>query len=117
MPAKRDLTKVTRNLKLLLDTLNKSQNQEDFSTLGEDTQSNSDILDQSAQDEQSDLISIFVSKMSENKKLISQAMERVKLGTFGKCIDCDGNIPIPRLEVIPYAPRCLSCQKIEDEKS
>lgn len=41
---------------------------------------------------------------------IDAALERIDEGSFGWCIDCGAPISAGRLEAIPYAARCLSCQ-------
>lgn len=43
-------------------------------------------------------------------KLVNDALERFDLGTYGLCLDCGQEIDAARLEAIPYAPLCLSCQ-------
>ena len=43
-------------------------------------------------------------------KLVNDALERFDLGTYGLCLDCGQEIDTARLEAIPYAPLCLSCQ-------
>jgi RNA polymerase-binding transcription factor DksA len=37
------------------------------------------------------------------------AVERIDLGTFGKCERCGKAIPKGRLEAIPYARICMNC--------
>lgn len=41
---------------------------------------------------------------------IDDALSRVKDGTYGTCADCGVEIPRDRLEALPWAVRCLSCQ-------
>jgi DnaK suppressor protein len=43
-------------------------------------------------------------------KLVSDALDRFDNGTYGLCLDCGQEIDASRLEAIPYAPLCLSCQ-------
>ncbi|CAG0930744.1 General stress protein 16O [Thermoflexales bacterium] len=43
-------------------------------------------------------------------KLVDDALARLDNGTFGLCLDCGQEIDAARLEAIPYAPVCLSCQ-------
>ena len=42
---------------------------------------------------------------------IQDAVERVDAGTFGVCENCQKEIPARRLEVLPYARHCVSCQR------
>ena len=39
------------------------------------------------------------------------ALSRLDAGTYGACVACGGWIEPARLEAIPYAERCLSCQR------
>ncbi|VTU22353.1 DksA-like zinc finger domain containing protein [Variovorax sp. PBL-H6] len=42
---------------------------------------------------------------------IADARERMDLGTYGSCVDCGADIPVERLEVLPFSDRCVSCQE------
>jgi DnaK suppressor protein len=42
---------------------------------------------------------------------IEDALVRLDDGTYGVCEDCRTPIPSGRLETIPYARRCLNCQR------
>lgn len=39
-----------------------------------------------------------------------QAIARLDAGTYGICTSCKGQIPLERLEVIPFAELCVNCQ-------
>ena len=47
---------------------------------------------------------------------VSDALRRIKNGTFGNCEECESKIPVKRLEVFPSARYCVKCQE-EFEKS
>ena len=38
---------------------------------------------------------------------IDAALERLKAGTHGRCVDCGAEIPADRLEALPWAARCI----------
>ena len=44
-------------------------------------------------------------------KEIEEALVRVDEGTYGVCQDCNKPIPVERLEILPYARACVSCQQ------
>lgn len=47
---------------------------------------------------------------------ISEALDRLDAGTYGTCDRCGKKIPAERLDAIPYARRCVSCeQQVEQE--
>ena len=45
---------------------------------------------------------------------IDEALERIESGTFGTCGRCGKPIAEDRLEAIPYANRCIDCQRLEE---
>lgn len=47
---------------------------------------------------------------------IEQALERVKKGTYGKCLSCSGVINSDRLGAVPTALYCLDCEKKKENK-
>ncbi len=42
---------------------------------------------------------------------IEEALNRLRDGTYGLCIDCGQPIPEKRLEAIPWAVRDIACQE------
>ena len=44
-------------------------------------------------------------------KRISNSLNSLKKGTYGKCELCDKQIELPRLEAMPTATVCLSCSR------
>jgi DnaK suppressor protein len=43
--------------------------------------------------------------------MIDAALTRIEVGTYGECTDCGIDIPAPRLQASPEAPRCIHCQE------
>ncbi len=41
---------------------------------------------------------------------IDDSLNRIETGTYGVCADCNEEIPLERLEAIPYADSCIHCQ-------
>jgi len=46
---------------------------------------------------------------------VRDALERMEAGSFGRCDDCDEDIPLERLRAIPYARLCLKCKSVEEK--
>jgi RNA polymerase-binding protein DksA len=46
---------------------------------------------------------------------IDAALTRMDEGRYGRCEDCGGEIPQPRLEVLPFALRCVDCEAKREE--
>lgn len=47
---------------------------------------------------------------SEMLRAVSEALGRIQEGSYGKCMDCETDIPVKRLEVFPAAKRCVECK-------
>lgn len=48
---------------------------------------------------------------------VEQALERIKNGTYGKCVDCGQPIPEKRLEAIPWAARDVKCEEQLEQRN
>lgn len=48
---------------------------------------------------------------------INEAIERIDNGSYGLCVDCKRAIPKKRLEVLPFAKRCLNCEGQAERRS
>ncbi len=44
-------------------------------------------------------------------KRVEKALKRFEKGTYGLCVDCGKEISEERLEVVPFAERCIECEK------
>lgn len=78
-------------------------------------QSKGDVMDfalDAAQDEISSQLAEVESRELAN---IENALENMKQGSYGACESCGGNIPLARLQALPYATLCIHCQR-EAEK-
>ena len=40
---------------------------------------------------------------------IDAALARIEAGTYGRCVECGAAIPEERLELRPFASRCVAC--------
>jgi RNA polymerase-binding transcription factor DksA len=41
---------------------------------------------------------------------VDAALTEMEDGSYGRCVDCDGAIPMGRLQAMPQAVRCVGCQ-------
>lgn len=48
--------------------------------------------------------------LEKQLKDILEALERIENGTYGKCENCDAEIPLERLRAYPAAKTCINCQ-------
>ncbi len=44
--------------------------------------------------------------------LVDEALARLDAGTFGTCVRCGQPIPHERLAALPWAARCIECQRL-----
>lgn len=42
---------------------------------------------------------------------LHQALERIEAETYGTCVQCDGPIPVARLEAYPEITSCIACTR------
>ncbi len=57
---------------------------------------------------------IFLNRNAQNASLLRQvedALERMEQGSYGVCDDCGQTISPKRLEAVPWALYCISCQE------
>lgn len=52
----------------------------------------------------------FVSRDGQILQEINEALLRIQEGTFGVCAECGNDVHPERLESVPYAQLCASCQ-------
>lgn len=55
-------------------------------------------------------------EMKLHKEEIEQALERVKKGTYGKCLTCGRMINTDRLAVKPTALYCVECERKREKQ-
>lgn len=61
-------------------------------------------------DHMRDLPSMTADQASELEK-VEAAVERCEAGQYGVCEVCGTAIPLSRLTVLPYATKCVRCQR------
>lgn len=50
-----------------------------------------------------------VDSVHEVLALIDAALARMRNGIYGRCLHCSSMIPLPRLQLLPYADGCVTC--------
>lgn len=45
---------------------------------------------------------------------IDQAIQRIRDGKYGICIECERPIPVVRLQALPFASTCIECRRDAD---
>lgn len=47
--------------------------------------------------------------------LVKEALDRIKNGSYGVCVECREDVQPKRLEAVPWARHCIECQAKQDE--
>lgn len=77
-------------------------------TIAEEAQ---DTADQAVFSYQKELLFTRGTHNHGQLSLVKRALERLKEGTFGECIECGNEIGAKRLEALPWTPYCIDCQE------
>ena len=70
-----------------------------------------DAEEQSVDDFVQEVDLALMQMKSETLKKIDQALMRLEEGTYGRCQECETEIPAPRLRALPFASLCRECQQ------
>ena len=75
-----------------------------------DTPDVRDAEEQSVDDFVREVDLALMQMKTETLKKIDQAIFRLDEGTYGRCQDCEAEIPPARLRALPFAALCRDCQ-------
>jgi DnaK suppressor protein len=76
-----------------------------------DTPDVRDAEEQSVDDFVQEVDLALMQMKSQTLKKIEQALLRLDAGTYGRCQECDLEIPPARLRALPFAALCRECQE------
>jgi len=48
-------------------------------------------------------------------QLVTEALERLKNGSYGVCVACHEEVQMKRLEAVPWARHCIECQEKQEQ--
>ena len=57
-----------------------------------------------------------VDRESTLLRQVKAALQRIRAGNFGTCLDCEETISPKRLIAVPWAMRCIKCQEATDRE-
>ena len=76
-----------------------------------------DIYDQASNERDRELGLLLSDREREKLHSIEDALLRIEEEEYGICEECEEDIPVGRLKVMPFAKYCVECQeKIEREE-
>ena len=59
----------------------------------------------------------IIERQRAEMALVSGALARIEQGRFGVCEECHDEIPLPRLQALPYTKYCISCKEDKDSEA
>lgn len=62
-------------------------------------------------DIQEDIGVALIQMKTELLQQIEEALDRLRAGEYGYCLDCGADIPEKRLRALPFAVRCKPCEE------
>lgn len=75
-----------------------------------------DTADQAAAEYERQASTFKATAARQTIRMLQQALERIRQGTFGECQQCGSDIEPKRLEAIPWALYCLRCQEAAEHQ-
>jgi DnaK suppressor protein len=69
-----------------------------------------DIYDQASNERDRELLLLLGDREREKIRNIDEALVRLDDGEYGICEDCEEEIPLGRLKVMPFARLCVKCK-------
>ena len=89
---------------------------EDFEALIKDLEPK-DFIDIAADDIDRKTLEALSTQDVKRLRLIDSAISRIHNDRYGLCMKCNKKIPRERLEAIPYALMCISCQSSDERRN
>ena len=69
-----------------------------------------DIYDQASSERDRELELLLGDREREKLHSIDEALLKIKEGEYGICEECEEDIPLGRLKVVPFARYCVKCK-------
>ncbi|GAB6164603.1 TraR/DksA family transcriptional regulator [Thermostilla marina] len=81
------------------------------------SEASGDVVDFALDSVQDEISSQLAEVESRELDRIENALEKMNSGEYGVCESCGCNIPLARLQALPYATLCVKCQLEEEEEN
>jgi DnaK suppressor protein len=72
------------------------------------------MLDQIQNAQERDMAMGNLERGSARLSEVRAALQRIQLGTFGICADCEEEISMKRLVAVPWTTSCLACREASE---
>ena len=97
-------------LKIKETTLAEIQKSVRTGTHTSDGEPSGDIYDQASSERDRELDLLLGDREREKLRSIDEALDRIDDGEYGVCEECEEEIPLGRLKVLPFARYCVRCK-------
>jgi len=75
-----------------------------------------DLGDVASEGSANELNSQLASIETRELQFIERAIQMIHDGAYGRCESCQGEIPVARLQALPYSVLCVNCQRADEEQ-
>jgi DnaK suppressor protein len=75
-----------------------------------DVEPSGDIYDQASSERDRELDLLLGDRERQKLRSIDEALDRIDEGEYGICEECEEEIPLGRLKVLPFARYCVRCK-------
>lgn len=92
------------------------ESRETLENLQEESQNHPDMADRASSESDR---ALELRTRDRQRKLISKidaALKRIEDGTYGICTNRGEQIPVERLEAIPWATLCIDCKRLQERR-
>jgi DnaK suppressor protein len=69
-----------------------------------------DPMDRARSSTESDATACNLNLLHDTLRHVDNALQEIRDSTFGVCAGCGRQIPLQRLEAVPWSPFCITCQ-------
>jgi DnaK suppressor protein len=80
-----------------------------------DEEATQDIADKAANSYTKEFLFHQSDENRRTLQMIQEALGRLKDGTYGHCVSCQGEVQTKRLDAVPWARHCFECQEKQDQ--
>lgn len=101
-----DVSQIEKRLRTRLHELNERLEKTESEL---DQPMNTDAADRATEREGDEVLEELGTAGLAEIRMIESALDRIKDGTFGVCVECGAPISEERLDAVPYAARCRDC--------
>lgn len=74
-----------------------------------------DLADKAASSYTKEFLFSLSNSERETINLVEEALGRIERRSFGVCVSCEGDVERKRLDAVPWARHCISCQEKQEQ--